>query len=347
VSAEDDLADTVVPRLMAANADLRMVETVNARLEFVGGLTADGLIELPGDVMVLHERLKRGDVRLVVLDPVVSFFGGEHSSLSNQDVRKVLDPLKAMAETYATTIVAILHLNKSSEVREWASRIAESHGFQAVARSVIALGPDPEDGEGEAGSKKVLALTKANLIRRAGQSMRLEIAPATVWTAAGAPIETSRVELKGTCDVAADDLLMNDEQRHTLNAAREWLEDYLGEDWRKVGDVRSAALKEGHHWRTIERARGKITKTAKQTGVQHGPWWMALATTPSPGPPTGGLDGLAGLKGDSNAATPPRTPVTRTDNGGVDQERQDRRVIDIAEWQRFEQRKLGERDDDD
>lgn len=343
VSAEDDLSDTVVPRLMAAHADLRMVEFVAARTAWATGLTADGLIELPGDVAVLHERLKRGDVRLLVLDPVVSFFGREHSTLSNQDVRKVLDPLKAMADAYMATIVVVLHLNKASEVREWASRIAESHGFQAVARSVLALGPDPDDEEGEGGSRKVLALTKANLIRRAGQSMRLEIRPATVWSKRGAPIETSFVEFTGPCDVAADDLLMTDEQRRTFHDTRDWLLEFLGDDWRRSGEVESAAIKAGHSRRTLARARMGTTKRAKQHGVPHGPWWIAATTTPTDSPGSG----IVGDLGRDRTPITPRVPDPGQEGGTDGQQARQGRQVNLEDYRRERDRRLGERDDDD
>jgi hypothetical protein len=91
--------------------------------------------------------------RLVVMDPVASFFDRSHSTVSNQDVRDAFEPMVAIAQTYGIVIVIILHLNKN-ESRDFASRIAESHGFQALARSVLALGPDPDDPDGARGARR-------------------------------------------------------------------------------------------------------------------------------------------------------------------------------------------------
>jgi AAA domain-containing protein len=285
LTAEDDLADTVVPRLMATNANLPLISAVNMRTTYPDGLTADGQIKLPDDLPILHSEVKAKRPALAVLDPVVSFIGRSHSTHSNQDVRDVLDPLRSIAETYTTTIVLIVHFNKAAEIREWSARIAESHGFQAIARSVLVLGPDPDDPDGEMGDLKVLALPKTNLIRKVGKSMRLAIESATVMDARGADVETSRLVLLGACDASADDLLMSDDNRRMGREARDWLHDYLGEGWRQATDLKRAGEAEGHGWRTIRRLRSQDCKSAKQPGVAHGPWWVALkaTTTPIPG----------------------------------------------------------------
>lgn len=350
VSSEDDIADTIVPRLMAANADVPMVETVNIRTTHPDGLTTDGLIRLPGDIEVLHRRLKRGDVRLVVFDPVVSFFARDHKTVGSQDVRDVLDPLRALAEVYSTSVVIILHLNKASEAKEWSARIAESHGFQAAARSILALGPDPEDEDGETGTRKVLALPKSSLAKRAGTSWRLEVKGAIVFSRKGVPIETSKIEFVEPCDVSADDLLMGREQTDVQQAAREFLEDFLGDEWRKVGDVQAAAIKAGHSWRTIERVRKTVCQRHKEAGVKHGAWWIALKTvepfararaqgTVALGD-VGGLDANSG----STPSRPPKAGVSRA-RGGLDE---NGHQPDDLEWYRRQRdAQLGERWEDE
>jgi hypothetical protein len=147
--AEDDLDDTVVPRLLAVNADLRLVDFINVVTEYPGGLTSTGMIRLPGDVdPCTGGRSERADGAPgghgpggLLLRPLALH------ALSNQDVRDALEPMVAIAQMYGITIVIILHLNKN-ESRDFAARIAESHGFQALARSVMALGPDPDDQDG-------------------------------------------------------------------------------------------------------------------------------------------------------------------------------------------------------
>jgi hypothetical protein len=52
--AEDDLDDTVVPRLLAVNADLRLIDTINVKTDYPNGLTSTGMIGIPGDVDSVH-----------------------------------------------------------------------------------------------------------------------------------------------------------------------------------------------------------------------------------------------------------------------------------------------------
>jgi putative DNA primase/helicase len=72
--AEDDAADTIVPRLAAAGADLTRVYIVPA-VERDGG--GQRLFSLEHDLDLLErEIVARGDVRLVVIDPLSSCLGG-------------------------------------------------------------------------------------------------------------------------------------------------------------------------------------------------------------------------------------------------------------------------------
>jgi hypothetical protein len=318
VSAEDDAGDTIKPRLIAADADLDRVERMFIRRKW-GGLTSEGLITLPGNVDDLHQRLSRRDVRLVVFDPVASFFDGERSTHSNQDVRSVIDPLKTLAETYLTAIVLILHLNKQSDVREWAARIAESHGFQAAARSVLVLAPDPDDPEGVDGVRKIVGVSKSNLARKTGSSMRLEIVPTTV-TEDGTTVEITRIEMRGLCEIAADDLLLPSTERETRSAAAEWLTEFVGDRWVLSAKVEEAAIKVGHSKKMLDKVRKSLNfQRAKQPGVQHGGWWMAAASTPplhlsvvpSDVGTLGSLDEQERQGSHGGGSRPPRLPPAR------------------------------------
>jgi hypothetical protein len=241
--AEDDLSDTVVPRLMAVNADLAHVDFINVLTEHPNGLSSTGMIRLPGDVGPIHDWARsNATARLVIMDPVASFFDRSHSTVINQDVRDAFDPMVAIAQTYGIVIVIILHLNKN-ESRDFASRISESHGFQALARSVLALGPDPDDPDGSRGSRKVIAVTKANLIKPGMHGMLCEVRTATLRQLTP-PIETSELVLLGNCEISADDLLMSTgerEERRKGKVITDWLDEFLDGGWRKVGDVKKAA----------------------------------------------------------------------------------------------------------
>jgi AAA domain-containing protein len=275
MTAEDDLGDTVVPRLQAANADLSRVQFVNMRRTMPGGITSDGLIRLPGDLATLQLRLNAGGVRLVVLDPVASFVGREHSTYVNQDVRDVLDPVVTLAAYYGVAIVLVMHLNKS-ESKTWATKIGESHAFQAVARTVLALAPDPDDEDGAEGTDKILAATKLNVMHTGrGYAARLKVEPATVYAADMTPIETSTIKVVGTSSIAADDLLADQTERGARRDALDFLVDVLAQGPMEAKPLQAAAKSAGVSWRTVQRYYREVCKPAKPA-MSRGPWVYEL-----------------------------------------------------------------------
>ena len=87
-SGEDDPADTLLPRLMAAGAD-------PARCYFVGGTRIDDELQAfdPARDMAALELQAQliGGIKLLVVDPVVSAVAGD--SHKNTEVRRALQPL--------------------------------------------------------------------------------------------------------------------------------------------------------------------------------------------------------------------------------------------------------------
>jgi hypothetical protein len=96
LSAEDGVADTIVPRLMAAGADREKVKIVTAVREEDG--TGRRIFNLTQDLDALEALItKLGDVGLVIIDPVDAYIGGNVDSHKNAAVRAVLEPISEMA----------------------------------------------------------------------------------------------------------------------------------------------------------------------------------------------------------------------------------------------------------
>lgn len=109
MSAEDDPARTIVPRLKSAGANLDKVHIFEAVKTTDGG---DRLPSLAADIDRLGGIIERtGDCRLVVIDPITSYLGGVDDH-RNAELRGVLSPLKAMAERLNVAVVLVTHLNK-------------------------------------------------------------------------------------------------------------------------------------------------------------------------------------------------------------------------------------------
>ena len=108
MSAEDDVARTIVPRLRSAGANLDKVHI----LESV--ILDDGTEALPGlrsDLDRIEEAAgSLGDCKLIIIDPVTAYLFGidDHR---NAELRGVLSPLKRLAERLASISTTTFYPN--------------------------------------------------------------------------------------------------------------------------------------------------------------------------------------------------------------------------------------------
>src|SRR5665213_650317 len=95
---EDDLDDTVIPRLIASEADrtkVHLLESVNRPGD------ADTEVRLDVDVPAIDSFLgEHPDIRLVVIDPISNYLGDASMVAEQEARREVLIPLKKMASSY-------------------------------------------------------------------------------------------------------------------------------------------------------------------------------------------------------------------------------------------------------
>ncbi|MBL8339523.1 MAG: AAA family ATPase [Rhodoferax sp.] len=156
-SGEDDPADTLLPRLIAAGAD-------RARCYFVKGTRIDGEIDSfdpARDMAALEAKARQiGGTKLLIVDPVVSAVAGDGNK--NNEVRRALQPLVDLASRLDAAALGISHFSKGGAGADPASRVVGSVAFAAVARVVlVAAKVRPEDGADE--DRRILARGKSNI----------------------------------------------------------------------------------------------------------------------------------------------------------------------------------------
>jgi putative DNA primase/helicase len=147
LSAEDGIADTIVPRLIAAGADMNRVYIVAAATKLNGtGTSVRKTFSLKTDVDLLEELVRKiGTVRLIIIDPISAYMGGADGN-GNVETREVLEPLAEMANRLGIAVVAVTHLNKGGTGGQSPiSRFAGSIAFVAAARSAYFVIEDPDD----------------------------------------------------------------------------------------------------------------------------------------------------------------------------------------------------------
>lgn len=138
-ATEDAWPQTIIPRLMAAGADLDRV----IRVDVIDGEVTSGM-SLPHDVPALRKLILNEDVAMVVLDPLLSTIGGNGRELDthkDSDVRKALEPISLVAAESRATFLGLIHQNKSTG-GDMATRLMGSRAFAAVARAVLVCAED-------------------------------------------------------------------------------------------------------------------------------------------------------------------------------------------------------------
>jgi hypothetical protein len=139
VATEDQWAEVILPRLVAAHADLTRVYQVEA-------ITPTGDIETivaPTDLALLRLAVADRDIALLVLDPIMSVVSAELDTHKDRELRKALEPLARFAADTVCAILGLIHANKSATTDPLNS-IMGSKAFTAVTRSVLYCIADPE-----------------------------------------------------------------------------------------------------------------------------------------------------------------------------------------------------------
>jgi putative DNA primase/helicase len=139
-SSEDDVEDTLLPRLVANGAD-------RSRIAFCRTVREKGkqrLFDPATDLPLLQAALEKlGDTDLVILDSIADTVTGD--SHKNAEVRRALFPVKELAEAAHLAVLGIAHFNKSVG-SDAMSRIVGSIGFSGMARLVMVAFAHPAHG---------------------------------------------------------------------------------------------------------------------------------------------------------------------------------------------------------
>jgi AAA domain len=252
LSAEDGAADTIIPRLMAANADLSRVEVVSGVRDGNGNRRA---INLQHDLAHLEKMISEiGNVALVVIDPVSSYLG-KTDSHKNAEVRGVIEPLSEMAERTRVAVLSVTHFSKSgaNNTTKALHRFIGSIAFTGAPRAAFAVIEDVEH-EG----RRLFLSVKNNLASAPkGLAYRLEqgdigdgiLASRIVWDSEPVAITANQALAAVAAGASA---------QTTRDETAEWLETALADGPMSAKDVRSQAEAAGFAWGTVRRAKDRL-----------------------------------------------------------------------------------------
>ena len=270
LSAEDDAADTIKPRLMAAGANLKRVFILDAVLD---GFDAQGKptprqFNLRTDLTRLSALLDRlGDVALIVIDPITAYLG-DTDSHKNAEVRALLAPLGELAAKHSAAVVCVSHLNKGGS-SEALMRVTGSLAFVAAARAAFLVARDPDD------STRRLFLPLKNNIGKDESGLAFGIESHQL----PGGIETSCIAWEAEAvTVKADEALVPEgsaEDRTERQEAAEWLQKALADGPLSAQAVKEQAEQAGIAWATVRRAKDTLGIKPAKTRFDGG-WEWAL-----------------------------------------------------------------------
>lgn len=247
VVAEDDIGDTVRPRLEAAEADMAFVFMIPVRRNSKGQIVP---LIIPDDVETLRKAIAEVDAALVVIDPITAFLGEQVNSHNDASVRKALGPLKELAEETGAAMVMIRHLNKSGDGKAL-YRGGGSIAFSGSARSGLMVEAVPDDPDGWCG----LAQVKGNLSRRVKTLLYRVVSVRDQQP--DFPFDVPVVEWGGESDLSADELFQKRDARKRAperEQAKAFLVEVLRDGPKRAREVQSEASEAGHSWVTVKRA---------------------------------------------------------------------------------------------
>jgi putative DNA primase/helicase len=268
-SGEDDPRDTLVPRLIAAGADL-------SRVSFVDQVRIDGktrAFDPATDIEPLREAINRtGGADLLIIDPIVSAVTGD--SHKNTEVRRALQPMADLASELRAALIGITHFSKGTAGRNPVERLSGSLAFGALAR-VVMVAAKKEATEDPANEERLFCRAKSNigsdsggfrysLIQKAIESPEGLQATAVRW---GSPIDGTAREILAEAEAVESDI------GGGKSEAVAFLETILADGGKSVREIQDAAKANGIAWRTIERAKKDLgVEAAKANFGGRGGW---------------------------------------------------------------------------
>tara|TARA_R110002049_G_scaffold305056_1_gene500970 strand:- start:5200 stop:6936 length:1737 start_codon:yes stop_codon:yes gene_type:complete len=259
IGSEDGAEDTIRPRLDAAGANVD-------RIHLVRGPKPEGeeyatAFDLSRHIGKLDRMLLQfPEAKLIVIDPIMDYLGATTNSDRATDVRRVLSPLRSLAERHEVAIAALNHLNKRAGTGS-KSRSLGSGAFVQVARFEFRVVEDPDDTD-----RRLLLPVKNNLAAAPGLAYRIESgsngAGFAVWEEGTVDVSIGEVESDG-----------GGEDRSAFQEAKEWLEMFLSDGAVKASEAKKKSRADGIADRTLARAKKKLSIVTEKRDRC---WWWKL-----------------------------------------------------------------------
>jgi archaellum biogenesis ATPase FlaH len=261
LSAEDGLADTIVPRLKAMGADLDNIKVIPS----VRSEDEKRTLDLSQDVAILDELLAQEVYGLIIIDPISAYTPNLDNNKGN--VRALLAPLAELVDRHKVTLMVIRHLTKNEQVK-LAYRGKGAIDYEAAARVVMTVAKNPENED-----ERIVVTTKNNLAPHA---------PAMAYKISRQESGSVQFDWIGESDVTGQQLMSSgsEEDRTRLNETMEFLVDLLQENGgampqqQVIRETKSMGFSDA----TVRRAKDRLGISSARQGA-HWEWQLTPNNT--------------------------------------------------------------------
>ena len=243
-TAEDGLADTIKPRLLSVGADCERVLVID-----------ENEVELTLSDERLEQAIKKTDAKVIVLDPIQAYLGGDVDMHRANEIRPIMKRLALLAERTGCAVILIGHMNKMGGAKS-AYRGLGSIDIRAAVRSVLVVGRVKDEP-----TLRIVAHDKSNLAPE-GKSIAFELDPDTgfAW--------------KGYCETTVDELLCgNGSLLSKTSQAEKLLKDLLSEGEMLSEEITNQAKELDISNRTLKIAKQNIGVKSFRKGDK---WYSSL-----------------------------------------------------------------------
>lgn len=243
---EDSISKTVLPRMLAAGADINRVFFLEVETE----KGADAL-RLPEDSERLRDAVDWNDAAAVFVDPFSSNIEAQNRN-DQGEMRRAFQSVRAIAEEAQIAILGLAHFKKENVSNAVDAIMGSSEQGNVVRAVLSAVRDEEEDG------KFLLSQEKNNLGKTDFPGWYYTIESAV--TPAGNP--TSKIKLGQQSDESGSDKMQEAVTGQSKSSAIEWLPAYLLENgptmWPTIKDAAKKDL--GVSEATLKRARTALNK---------------------------------------------------------------------------------------
>lgn len=295
LSDEDGLADTTVPRLTIAGADLDQICQLTGRT--IHGFKRS--LTIPDDLAEIGAIIRSEGLGYLHVDPLAAHASKGVDLYVDQDVRaQIMGPLAGLAEETGISIVLVRHPTKA-QTGPAMLRGGGSMGIIGAARFGLMFGHDPHSE-----STRVIASTKANIG---------PIPPSLLFKLEGiAGSDHAKVWWDPLpSDLSAEDLLPTKAQPSAkkMSAAEDWLTAFLDHEAVDAATTVTAGAAAGHSEITLRRAKVALQIQSKRKGFGEGGlyyWCLPGQEPPTPTEAAQRLPGFGSQNGNAGDFTPDR-----------------------------------------